>query len=100
MTETSVQELNGLGEAAPIIDVREPDEWDGGHIAYARHIPLGELPDRLDALDGGTTYLVCHSGARSSRACEYAAERGYDVVNVAGGMSAWAAAGYDVVAGA
>lgn len=98
-TETTVRELNGFGEDARIIDVREVDEWEGGHIAHARHVPLAELPDKLDALDDGTTYLVCHSGARSSRACEYAADRGHDVVNVAGGMSAWAAAGYDVVTG-
>jgi rhodanese-related sulfurtransferase len=100
MTETSVQDLNALGEAARIIDVRESDEWEGGHIAHARHIPLADLPDRLDTLDGGTTYLVCRSGGRSSSACEYAGDRGYDVVNVAGGMSAWAVAGYDVVTGA
>lgn len=100
MTETSVHDVYQLGAAARIIDVREPDEWARGHIGHAEHIPLAQLPDRLDRLEGETTYLVCHSGGRSGRACEYAAGRGYDVVNVAGGMIAWSAAGYDVVTGA
>jgi rhodanese-related sulfurtransferase len=99
-TETTVHELSALGPAARIVDVREADEWHRGHIAHAEHIPLVELPSRLDRLDGSPTYLICHSGGRSGRACEFAAARGYDVVNVSGGMSAWAASGYDVITGA
>ena len=100
MTAKSVHEVEGLGGEARIIDVREPDEWHGGHITHAENVPLAELPDRLDRLDGNPTYLVCHSGGRSARACEFAGERGYDVVNVTGGMVAWAAAGFEVVTGA
>ncbi|MDX2380826.1 MAG: rhodanese-like domain-containing protein [Acidimicrobiia bacterium] len=99
MSEISVHDVNKLGVLARVVDVREPDEWAGGHIGHAEHIPLAELPDRVDRLDGATIYLVCHSGGRSGRACEYAAGLGYDVVNVTGGMTAWSAAGYDVVTG-
>jgi len=98
--ETSVHELSALGPAARIIDVREVDEWESGHIPHAEHIPLAQLPGRLDRLDGRPTYLICRSGGRSAQACEFAAARGYEVVNVSGGMIAWAASGYDVVAGA
>ena len=51
-TEISVHEVNQLGAAARIIDVREPGEWARGHIGHAQHIPLAELLDRLDRLDG------------------------------------------------
>jgi rhodanese-related sulfurtransferase len=99
MSETSVHAVNELGATARIIDVREPDEWSRGHIGHAEHVPLADLAERLDLLEGDTTYLVCHSGGRSGRACEYAGDHGYDVVNVVGGMTAWSAAGYDVVTG-
>lgn len=100
LSETSVHELHALGDSGRIIDVREREEWERGHIAHAEHVPLSVFAERLDALEGAPTYLICHSGARSGRAVEFAADRGFDVVNVAGGMAAWAAAGYDVVTGA
>lgn len=99
ITEVSVHDLRALGEDAHIVDVRELDEWERGHIAHAAHIPLATLPDELANLDGAPTYLICHSGGRSGRAAEYATGCGLEVVNVAGGMSAWVAAGYDVVTG-
>lgn len=100
ISETSVHEVHRLGADVRIIDVREADEWQHGHIGHAEHIPLSQIPDRLDRFDGDTVYLVCRTGGRSARACEFAGARGYDVVNVAGGMAAWSAAGYDVVTGA
>jgi queuine tRNA-ribosyltransferase len=97
--EVSVHDLRALGEDAHVVDVRELDEWERGHIAHASHVPLATVPDELGRLDGVTTDLICHSGGRSGRAAEFAAARGHDVVNVTGGMSAWSAAGYDVVTG-
>ena len=49
--------------------------------------------------EGATAYLVCRSGGRSLRVAEYLDERGYDVVNVAGGMMAWIDAGHAVSVG-
>lgn len=96
----TVQELHAAGASARIIDVREPDEWDEAHIDGAVLVPLATVPANLDRFDGSPTYVVCRSGGRSARACEFAAGHGLDVVNVEGGMIAWIASGFDVVTGA
>ncbi len=98
--EISVQDLAALGPSATIIDVREPAEWAQGHIGHAALIPLAMVPGNVDAFDGDPTYIVCRSGNRSGQACNYLRDQGHHVVNVAGGMIAWAAAGFDVVTGA
>lgn len=92
--EITVQDLEALGPSARVIDVREPREWDDVHIAHAELIPLATVPDRVDAFDGAPTYVVCRSGNRSATACEFLGAQGRDVVNVAGGMLAWVAAGF------
>lgn len=94
--EITVAELDQLGPDATIIDVREPDEWTAGHIPHAQHIALATVPDHLDRFASGPTYVVCRSGARSMRACEFLAEQDLDVVNVTGGMLAWVDAGLAV----
>ncbi|MGB0112521.1 MAG: rhodanese-like domain-containing protein [Ilumatobacteraceae bacterium] len=99
ISEISVQDLAALGPAARIVDVREPDEWEAGHIPHATHVQLGTVPDNVEQFDGSPTYVICLAGGRSQRACEFVAERGGDVVNVAGGMRAWSEAGFDVVPG-
>ena len=54
-----------------VVDVREPYEWDAGHIDGARHIPLGELPNRLDEVPRDADIVVyCRSGGRSARALD------------------------------
>lgn len=97
--EISVQELAALGTTARIIDVREVHEWDDAHIEHAELIPLGTVPDRVAAFDGTPTYVICRSGGRSGQACEFLAAQGRDVVNVAGGMLAWSAAGLATASG-
>jgi rhodanese-related sulfurtransferase len=92
--EITVQDLQALGSSARVIDVREPHEWDDVHIAHAELVPLATVPDRVDAFDGEPTYVVCRSGNRSGKACEFLGAQGRDVVNVAGGMLAWIAAGF------
>ena len=83
-----------LADGARVIDVRQPDEFADGHIPGAVLVPLGEVPDRLEAFSPTeTNYIVCRSGARSMRAAEFLAEQGYDVVNVAGGTLAWQESG-------
>jgi rhodanese-related sulfurtransferase len=78
------------GESLMIVDVRESDEWNAGHIAGAKHIPLGQLQDRLHELESQReTFLVCRSGNRSGLACELLSEKGFDVVNMTGGLNAW-----------
>ncbi|HSL74836.1 MAG TPA: rhodanese-like domain-containing protein [Ilumatobacteraceae bacterium] len=95
----SVQELAALGSAARVIDVREVHEWNDAHIEYAELIPLGTVPDRVAEFDGNPTYVICRSGGRSARACEFLAAQGREVVNVTGGMLAWVDAGLATVSG-
>ena len=96
--EISVSDLHELGPDVVVVDVREDDEWADGHIAHAHHVVLGTVPDHLDDFAGEPTYVICKAGGRSLRACEYAAQHGRQVVNVAGGMLAWADAGYEITA--
>jgi rhodanese-related sulfurtransferase len=101
-SEISVDELEPIMQSgARLIDVREPDEYAAGHVPGARLVPLGEVADRVaDCVgDGGTTYVICRSGARSGAACEHLASLGHQVINIAGGTMAWIISGRDVVEG-
>lgn len=84
-------------EDALMLDVREPSEWSDGHIASARHIPLGKLKDRLSELEkhkGKPIIAVCRSGNRSGSACALLKKSGFENLhNLAGGMQAWEQAG-------
>ena len=83
---------------AVLVDVREPDEWQAGHVAGARHIPMGELPSQLSSLQrDAPIYLICRSGTRSHKAATFLARAGFTrPTNVKGGMLAWEEAGLPV----
>ncbi|MEK5476289.1 rhodanese-like domain-containing protein [Paenibacillus sp. FSL R5-0407] len=91
--ETTPEEVAGRlnkGEALNLLDVREQDEWNEGHVAGAKHIPLGQLDMRLDELDPDHEFIViCRSGNRSGMACELLSKKGLKVVNMTGGLLAW-----------
>ncbi|RHW25949.1 rhodanese-like domain-containing protein [Nocardioides immobilis] len=76
---------------------REHFEWEAGHIDGALHIPMMELPDRLGDLPDAHTLAVCKVGSRSAQVVGYLARQGYDVVNLAGGLYDWEAAGRALV---
>jgi len=99
--EVSIEELEtALAGGARLIDVREVDEYQAGHIGGARLVVLSTVPDSLDAFRGEPVpYVVCKSGGRSMRACEFLAAQGIDAINVAGGTMAWVASGRAVVGG-
>ncbi len=86
-----------LPEGLAVLDVREDDEWDAGHVEGAVHIPLRDLPARIGDVPAAQTLVVCKVGARSAQAVAYLAQQGYDVVNLDGGMLDWAAAGRPMV---
>lgn len=99
IAQTDVTDLPGqFGPAAVLLDVREDDEWRRGHAAGAQHIPMGEVPARLQEIDPeAKLYVICHLGGRSMRVAQYLQRNGYRPVNVNGGMQAWADAGRPVV---
>lgn len=83
-----------------LVDVREVDEYTSGHVPGAKLIVLGAVADNVEAFRGeGAAYLICRSGGRSMRACEFLAAQGVEVVNIAGGMMSWTMSGREVVTG-
>ena len=86
-----------------VIDVRSPEEFAAGHIAGAINIDVeGDAFDEgIAALDQSKTYAVyCHSGRRSLIAANTMADAGFtSIYNLDGGIIAWDAAGYELVAG-
>jgi rhodanese-related sulfurtransferase len=81
-----------------LLDVREQDEWDAGHIEGAQHIPLGELAGRLDEVPRDRTVVaVCRSGSRSDRAARGLRASGIAAENLDGGVTAWTRAGLSLV---
>lgn len=80
-----------------LLDVREDDEWQAGHAPGAVHVPMGELPARIDDLPEGELLVVCRSGGRSARSVAWLNQAGFDAYNVEGGMKGWASAGLPVV---
>ena len=90
----TVEELAGhLREAQPLLlDVREPWEFEICHIDGSVNLPMGQLPARLDELDGHDEIVViCHHGVRSQQVIHYLRHQGRDgLVNLDGGVDAWA----------
>ncbi len=82
------------GDKAVLLDVREPWEYEQVHVEGARHIPMGQIPDRLGELDPKARYVViCHHGSRSQQVAQFLMSKGYgQVANLAGGIDAWAQA--------
>lgn len=73
-----------------LADVREVDEFETLHLEGAHNLPLSQLPDTFDQLDKDQLYyVICKSGMRSPRACQFLAEQCYEVINVQGGMLAF-----------
>jgi sulfur-carrier protein adenylyltransferase/sulfurtransferase len=88
------------GREAVVVDIREQDEWDEGHIAGAVHIPRGHLESRIERAAPDRTQpvlLYCSAGNRSAFAAKTLEEMGYeDVVSLAGGFTDWKRNGYPV----
>jgi rhodanese-related sulfurtransferase len=82
---------------AVVVDVREPDEFRGGHVEGAVSLPLSRLgSDRLDH-GGKTTVFTCRTGRRTSAACDrLAAAVDGEAYVLDGGLDSWAAAGLPV----
>lgn len=96
MRQMSVRELSSRladGREPPLLlDVREPWEFDICRIDGARLLPMSEIVASLDELDQAReTVVICHHGIRSLQVALYMEHRGFSqVINLRGGVSAWA----------
>ncbi|MDF2903995.1 MAG: rhodanese related sulfurtransferase-like protein [Bacillus sp. (in: firmicutes)] len=76
---------------AQLIDVREPNEFEAGHILGARNIPLSQMKMRMKEIrPDKPVYLYCQSGMRSGRAAQFLYRRGYkELSHLKGGFKLW-----------
>jgi rhodanese-related sulfurtransferase len=76
-----------------VLDVREPSEYESGHLLNAKLIPLGKLKARISELEkqkDKPVVVVCRSGNRSGTACAILSKQGFtQAYNLMGGMMAW-----------
>ena len=84
---------------AYLLDVRESDEWAAGHAPDAHHMPMMEIPARLDEIPvDRDVVVVCRVGARSAQVVSYLQSLGRsNARNLDGGMRAWARAGRPMI---
>jgi molybdopterin/thiamine biosynthesis adenylyltransferase/rhodanese-related sulfurtransferase len=97
---SAVSEVTG-GDQVVIVDVRESDEWDAGHLPGARHVPRGHLESRIEGAAPDRSQrvvLYCASGNRSALAAKTLRdELGYErVESMTGGYTLWKDRGYAV----
>jgi hydroxyacylglutathione hydrolase len=94
LPQVAPAELAAMPGGVFLLDVRGESEWAGGHLANATLIPLPELSDRMGEVPSDQPVVVqCQSGSRSSIAASLLRARGRQARNLAGGFSAWTAAG-------
>jgi rhodanese-related sulfurtransferase len=76
---------------AQLIDVREPNEFEAGHILGARNIPMSQIRMRMKEIRPDLpVYLYCQSGMRSARAAQFLYRKGYkDLTQLQGGFKKW-----------
>jgi rhodanese-related sulfurtransferase len=106
MTDSSIPEIDVAelarrhAEGAYVLDVRQADEYEAGHVPGAVLVPLDQLEGRAGEVPADRPVLViCKSGGRSARAVQFLSGQGVDATNVAGGTMAWIDAGHPVVEG-
>jgi sulfur-carrier protein adenylyltransferase/sulfurtransferase len=79
-----------LPESFTLLDVRNPDEYAGGHIPGAKLIPLAQLKQRLDEIDPVKPVLAyCAVGGRSRSAAKILSKHNVDAISMNGGIGAW-----------
>ena len=87
-----------------LIDCREQEEWEDGHIAQARLAPLSDFENQVQKLESEKAIIPeklivihCRSGKRSMRACQFLANRGHThLANLEGGLLGWQESGFPI----
>lgn len=99
VTPQQVREMRQRGEDAVYLDVREPNEYNLGHLPGAMHVPRGQLETKLEGMlpRGRKVVVYCAGGSRSALAADTLKQMGYgDVASMSGGFRQWAESGGDV----
>lgn len=87
-----------VADDAVILDVREDDEWEAGHVAGSTHVPMSQLMARVaDVPAVDPLVVVCRVGGRSAQVTAWLRAQGRDAVNLTGGLESWAGAGRPLV---
>ena len=93
------QAMEMLRAGATLLDVRENAEWNAGHVPGSVHVPVRgvatQAPKRLPK--GRPVIVTCRTGSRSRGATRILREKGVEAFHLAGGLSAWEAAGGRIV---
>ncbi len=91
LTTLTEEEFKQGYRKAQLIDVREPNEFKGGHILGARNIPVTQLKQRLQEVrPDKPVYLYCQNGTRAARAANILNKKGYkDLNQLQGGFKKW-----------
>lgn len=90
MTDVPSISASEVAADTVVLDVREDDEWQCGHIEGALHIPLTQLMERYGEVPADVdVVVVCRTGGRSYRAVQWLNQNGFEAVNLLGGMAAW-----------
>jgi rhodanese-related sulfurtransferase len=95
MTPIQLQTYLLSGTQATLVDIREQHELQHGMLQDAIHIPMQSIPEKIAELGENKNkaiVLICRSGKRSDQVGQYLEQLGFgDVINLVGGMNAWAA---------
>ena len=96
--EVNAADVAARQDSLVLVDVREPWEWNAGHIPGARHIPLDQLNGAAEELLAlPEVVFVCHVGGRSGAAAVAFTNAGHpNALSLAGGMDAWEALGLPI----
>lgn len=91
ITAEEVRRLQGAGEQFTFLDCREPWEYQAAHIAGTTHIPMPDIPARIQELDPDEHIIViCHHGVRSMNVTAWLRQQGFEKAqSVAGGIDRW-----------
>ena len=87
----NVNDIDNLIGKVELIDIRERYEYAGGSIKSAKNIPMGDILNAPEKYLNKSKeyYIMCQSGGRSARTCKTLKSKGFNVVNVVGGMGSY-----------
>lgn len=92
-TELAAKQADGW----MLLDVRTDEEWQSGRVDGSVHVPMHQVASRLGEISERVV-CICAVGARSERVAQYLNQRGFEAVNLEGGVYGWVAEGKPIVA--